>query len=738
MKTENPAREPKTISRRDFVRSAAGTALTAAVFPSLIPASALGKNGAIAPSNRLTIGVIGCGPQGLGDMSNFLNEKDCQVVAVCDVKNDQLEQARDAVNHHYQNQDCRTYHDLRELVARKDIDACLIATPDHWHVLAALAAVNSGKDVYVEKPLAVSLEEGQALRAAVRRKKRVFQFGTQQRSGRMFRLACELARNGAIGKLQHINVWAPGSTPGGSRDVVPVPPGWDYELWLGPARFTPYTQDRCSADGVKKTWWFISDFALGFIAGWGIHPMDIALWGGGDLMEGTVTVEGRGNFRTAEGICDTATIWEVDYQFASGLTLKFVGVPNGGNRDAATSEPFLHGDEWKQRYRRITSHGTAFEGTEGWAHVDRSGINLQPEKLIDLNPDEGKVQLTRSSGHVRNFLDCIKSRAETVCPIEAAVKGDALCHIGDIAIRLGRKVTFDLKKEQFINDDAANHRLKARPMRKPWHLYQLFPLLAGLLLLSALTARAAPPDSTTDLRVLVFSRTLGYRHASITNGIAAIRELGTKHGFKVEATEDSSAITRTHLARFQAVVFLSVTGHVLSSEQETALKEYLLDGGGFVAIHGAIFGPGACEDQWAWYGEMFCCRFTNHSAIVPGAVVVEDAAHPSTTALPVRWLRTEEWYNYTGSPRGCAHVLATVDESTYRGGSVGEDHPISWCRRMGKGRMWYTAMGHTESSFSEPLFLQHLLGGIRVAAGWATGDFAPNPKPKPEATSQLR
>jgi len=468
--SKSQSQSDRSITRRDFVRRAAGATLAATFFPTIIPATALGRDGVASPGNRLSVGVIGCGPQGLGDMGNFLKEKDCQVVAVCDVKNDQLELARSTVNSRYQNEDCRTYHDFRELVARPDIDACLIATPDHWHVLTAMAAVNSGKDVYVEKPLAPTFEEDQALRAAIHRKKRVFQFGTQQRSGRMFRFACELARSGTLGKLRHINVWGPGSAPGGSRQVAPVPPGWDYDLWLGPAPSTPYTQDLSVADGVKKTWWFITTYALGFIAGWGIHPMDIALWGGGNLMEGTVTVEGRGDFRPAEGICDTATIWELDYQFASGLTLKFVGVPNGRNRDGVTGEPFLHEEEWKQRYRRITTHGTAFEGSDGWAHVDRTGINLEPEKLIDLNPDDCKVQLTRSTGHVRNFLDCVRSRAETVCPIDESVKGDALCHIGDIAIRLGRKVTFDFKKERFIDDAAADHRLKAHPMRKPWHL----------------------------------------------------------------------------------------------------------------------------------------------------------------------------------------------------------------------------------------------------------------------------
>jgi predicted dehydrogenase len=442
----------------------------AAAFPTIIPASAIGKDGAAAPSNRVAVGVIGCGPQGRGDMGSFLNQKDCQVVAVCDVKTDQLEPARTAVNSRYENQDCRTYHDFHELLARKDIDACLIATPDHWHVLAALAAVNAGKDVYVEKPLAVSLEEGQALRAAVRRQKRVFQFGTQQRSSRVFRQACELARNGLLGKLRHINVWAPGSAPGGSREVVSVPPELDYDLWQGPVPFQPYTQDRCSAESTKKTWWFISDYALGFVAGWGIHPLDIALWGAGDLMDGTVTVEGRGNYRFAEGVCDTASIWEVDYQFASGLTVKFVGVPNGHNNGADTGEPFLHGEEWKARYGKISSHGTAFEGADGWAEVHRGGINLKPESLLDTTVDLLKIKLPISSNQAGNFIDCVKSRAETVSPIESAVKSDAMCHIADIAMRLGRKLTFDLKNEHFVGDDAANRRLRARPMRKPWKL----------------------------------------------------------------------------------------------------------------------------------------------------------------------------------------------------------------------------------------------------------------------------
>jgi predicted dehydrogenase len=474
MNSPNPAASNRT-SRREFLKTS--TVLAAGAFPLLIESSVLGRDGAVAPSNRITLGVVGGGPQGVGDMTNFLNQADCQVVAVCDLKKDRLEIARDTVNKHYQNQDCRVYHDFRELTSRKDIDACLIATSDHWHMLVALAAVKSGKDIYVEKPLNRRMEEGFALRRALREHRRVFQFGTQQRSVRTFRQACELVRNGHIGPLRHINVWGPGSTPGGSLQQVLPPAGLDYDFWLGPAPVRPYTENLCTADNPTKTWWFVSDFALGFIAGWGIHPMDIAAWGGDELLGGTVTVEGRGNFRTAEGVCDTATIWEVDYSFASGLTLKFVGTPIGGTPSIGsrlvsnpTGEPFLHGDEWRQRYRRISLHGTAFEGAAGWVHVDRTGINLQPEDLIDVRPETFKIQLPHSSNHARNFLDCVKSRGETICPIDAAMRGEILCHLADIAIRLGRKVTFDFKQEKFVHDDAANQRLKADTQRKPWHL----------------------------------------------------------------------------------------------------------------------------------------------------------------------------------------------------------------------------------------------------------------------------
>lgn len=224
---------------------------------------------------------------------------------------------------------------------------------------------------------------------------------------------------------------------------------------------------------------------------------------------------------------------------------------------------------------------------------------------------------------------------------------------------------------------------------------------------------------------LVFSRTLLFRHASITNGIAAIKELGQANHFNVDASEDSAVFTRSNLAKYRVIVLLSTSGEIFNDEQKAALKDYVEKGGGIAAIHAAVAGDLATEGSWGWYGEALCAKFTNHSSVVQATVRVEDKKNPSTATVPVSWVRTDEWYNFINSPRGKAHVLASLDESTYKGGTMGKDHPIAWCRKMGKGRIWYTALGHTEASFSEPLFLEHLLGGIQLAAGLVSGDFKP-------------
>jgi len=440
----------KSINRRRFLKRAAGTAAGAISFPYIVSSSALGAAGGVAASERITVGCVGVGPQGSGVMGNFLRQKNAQVVAVCDVKDPVLKTAQERVNGHYQGTGCAAYKDFREVMARDDIDVVLAATPDHWHVLIALAAVKSGKDVYLEKPMALSLAQDQALRTAVHRHGRVFQFGTQQRSERNFRFACELAQSGRLGKLHTINVWSPGSSQGGDPKPVPAPEWIDYERWLGPAPYTPYTKDRCS----NKLWWFISDYALGFIAGWGVHPLDIALWGGGEKVACPVEIEGKGVWPT-EGVCDTAMNWKVLCKYDSGVTMNFTGDP--------------YPEEWKKRYGRTTNHGTAFEGTDGWVHVDRSGINAHPKELLETEFGPNDIHLYKSDNHVGNLLDCVKSHAETVCNIDVAVQADIICHISDIAIRLEQKLKWDPKTERFVNNDAANRRL-SRPMRSPWTL----------------------------------------------------------------------------------------------------------------------------------------------------------------------------------------------------------------------------------------------------------------------------
>jgi len=372
-----------------------------------------------------------------------------QIVAVCDVKSNRRSSASKRINDHYKTSGCAEYPDFRELVARDDIDAVLSATTDHWHVLTALAATRTGKDVYLEKPMGLSLVEDQTLRQACHSYRTVFQFGTQQRSDRKFRLACELALTGQLGRVHTINVLSPSSVAGGPLERAPVPEWLDYNMWLGPAPYKPHTKERTS----NKNWWFHSDYALGWIAGWGVHPLDIALWGGGKDLEGKVELEGRGVFPT-EGFCDTATSWKILIKYDSGVVINYAG----------GAQP----KEWFERYGG-DSHGIGFEGTDGWVHVNRSRIKASSKSLLETKRSVSVLSRARNVNHVRNFLDCVKTRAETVCPIDVAVRADILCHLSDIAIRTQRKITWDPVKEEIIGDAGASRRL-SRSMRSPWHL----------------------------------------------------------------------------------------------------------------------------------------------------------------------------------------------------------------------------------------------------------------------------
>jgi predicted dehydrogenase len=434
----NGKRKRKTIDRRQFLKKATRVTGSMMLFPYIVPSSSLGKAGTVAPSNRITLGCIGAGPQGQRIMTNFMQTADAQVIAVCDVNKPIREEALQLVNNHYGKKLCAAYNDFQQLLARDDIDAVSIASPDHWHVIHALEAVKAGKDMYVEKPLGLSVEQGQILRDAVIRYGRIFQFGTHHRSYQVKRFACELVLNGRIGKVHTIKIGSMGGRYSKTYPPMPVPKGLDYERWLGPAPWAPYTEKRV----INDWWWHTSEYSLGFVAGYGIHWVDIAQWGNGTQLTGPVEVEGTGVF-PRDGLCDCAVSWDVNLKYADGVRLSY--------------------GDWTRH-----EEGIRFEGTEGWVHV-AWGLDAHPKSLLreKIGPEE--IHLPATDHHQQNLLDCIKTRGRTVCPIEVAVRSDTICHISDIAMRLGRKLRWNPEKEEFINDTEANRMLR-RATRSPWHL----------------------------------------------------------------------------------------------------------------------------------------------------------------------------------------------------------------------------------------------------------------------------
>ncbi|HPO09571.1 MAG TPA: Gfo/Idh/MocA family oxidoreductase, partial [bacterium] len=427
---ENP-----TSTRRSVLKGIAAATLAA---PFIVPSTVLGAGDRPAPSGRITIGSIGVGGRGTGMMKSFLEHPDSQVVAVCDPFRNRRLEAREMVDTYYEQKGCQDYNDFRDLLARDDIDAVCIATPDHWHVLIGIAAAEAGKDMYIEKPLSLTLAEGRAICDAVKKHKRVFQHGTQQRSDNRFRLACELALNGYLGDLRVIEVGSPASGELENQPEMPIPEGFDYDLWLGPAPWKPYTEKRC----ITPYWYYISDYSLGFVSGWGIHHIDIAQWGNGTDDTGPVEIEGVGVFPKG-GLCDTATAWIVELKYANGVRCIFA-------------------DE--NRYE----HGIRFVGTKGWVHVRRSAIRSVPENLIETKIGPNEVHLYESKDHRGNFLECIKTRKETICPVETAHRSMSISCLSQIAMLLGRKLEWNPKTERFVSDREAN-RMLSGTMRSPWH-----------------------------------------------------------------------------------------------------------------------------------------------------------------------------------------------------------------------------------------------------------------------------
>ena len=450
-----------TFPRRKFLRWA-GTAVCLAGFPELIPASALGAEGRPAASNRIAMGAIGTGNQGHNDLRGFLGDERVQMVAVCDANRESSgywdgkvggrDPARRLVDSHYAAQKasvrykgCQAYEDFQDLLARKDIDAVTVALPDHWHAIPYILACKAGKDVYGQKPLALTIDEGRAISNAVLKYNRIFQTGSQQRSNKHFRFVCELVRNGRLGKLHTIKVGLPGGRPdyaktGNRKKTEPVPKGFNYDLWLGPAPQAPYSPARCH---VNFRWLY--DYSGGQVTDWGGHHIDCAQWGMGTELTGPVELKNaKGTFPEDE-LWNTATEFSFDAIFQNGVKM-LVSNKNKG--------------------------GVTFEGTEGWAWANRGSKETRPEALLETQFGPNDIRLYASTDHYRNFIDCVISRQAPAAPCEVAHRSITIAHLGNIAMRLGRDLRWDPNTEQITGDDSANQWLK-RPYRAPWKLPQV-------------------------------------------------------------------------------------------------------------------------------------------------------------------------------------------------------------------------------------------------------------------------
>ncbi|UCG57215.1 MAG: Gfo/Idh/MocA family oxidoreductase [Phycisphaerales bacterium] len=432
------------ISRRSLLKKGIGICAGTVALPYIVPSSVSGKAGSTSPNSRIVMGCIGTGGQGRHNTKALLDKAGVQMVAVCDVIDDRRQKGKNLIDQKYGNKDCAAYNDFRDLIGREDIDAVVIATQDHWHALIAVAAARAGKDMYCEKPLGVAVAEGKVMRDVVRRYGRVFQTGTQQRSDRKFRFACELARNGYLGKIHTVKVGAPGPeykrTYRKPTTEEAIPPGIDYEMYIGPAPMKPYNGGRWA----WPDWYLIWDYSAGFIVNWGVHHLDIANWGCPAVSSEPAEIECTGSYRD-DGLTDNINDWQAEFTYASGLRMTYsdTGNPN--------------------------KQGCQFEGDEGWVHVNRGGIWAEPASLLKVTIKPDEIHLGTSRSHHADFADCVGTRRDPISPVEAGHKASYLGLVPEIACRLRRKLKWDPAKEEFVGDREANLML-TRPMRSPWYL----------------------------------------------------------------------------------------------------------------------------------------------------------------------------------------------------------------------------------------------------------------------------
>jgi len=426
----------KPISRRRFLGAA-----TAAAAPLILPGRILGLDGATAPGSKVRLACIGVGGMGTGNLHAFLGDERVQVVAVCDVDANHRAAAANAAK----LKEGDAYKDWREVIARKDVDALMCATPDHWHAVIAVAAAAAGKDLYSEKPLAASIGEGRAVCQAVKKHGRVLQCGTWRRSGMKTRLACEWVRNGYIGELKEIFVGVPGkfAISGGYTGMEPeqpVPKELDYEMWLGPAPAAPYTAGRCH---FNFRW--INDYAPGYITDWGAHFLDVAQWGANRDETSPAEISATAVTRREKGCYNAPESFRIEYQYEKGPRVVMVSTEDQ--------------KQW----------GVKFTGTKGWVFTENDRLENEPANLRTVKFKETDERLFVSNNHHRNFIDAVLSRGRTAASADIAQRAATMCHLGAISAALGRPVKFDPATETFPGDKDAT-ALITRSLRGPWKL----------------------------------------------------------------------------------------------------------------------------------------------------------------------------------------------------------------------------------------------------------------------------
>jgi predicted dehydrogenase len=429
-------------SRREFVKQSAKIVAGAVILPNIIPASALGKGGSTPASDRIVIGAIGTGSQGMSNMRDFLQLKNAvQFVAVCDVDALHLAKAKETVDTANKNKDCRTYDDFREFLEKEKLDAVSIALPDHWHGIIYTAAVNKKLNVYGEKPICRTINDGQTIVSAVKKNNIIWQTGSWQRSQPHFRHGAELAINGRIGKIKYIEVGLPDGGKGiGTPPVMDVPPELNWEMWLGPALKVPYR-------GVAHwDWRWILDYSGGQMTDWAGHHIDIANWGAGLEHTGPVEIAGSGVY-PYEGIFNAPVEYDFLCKYANGIEMRVAN---------AARQPHGMGATWY--------------GDLGWIHVDRGNvIEASDPKILEEEPGDNEIKLYRSDNHWQNFIDCVRSGKQAIAPVEVAYRAISVALLGEIAMTTGETIKWDPDKEEIIGNQRAA-RLLSRPYRKPWEL----------------------------------------------------------------------------------------------------------------------------------------------------------------------------------------------------------------------------------------------------------------------------